>query len=316
MSKKSSASDANLEINQKEEVVKRAELLQSIGVVEYFYEGSIWIDEKTCKGRECMLCIEACPTNALYWKMGKIGVINELCIFCTACVWNCIVDNCVQVNRKRINGEVEKFGTPMDVLTLFWNNKIRKWEEMLKVVNLKKNLSVDLTIGSCNSCRNCEVMCAITKKKSLGGIRVVTFEPGIQLPIFCNQCGLCISLCPKNAFERDVNEAIIINEEKCDGCGICITACPYEVVFLDPETRKPVKCDLCSGDPPCVTHCQALIYADINEADLRRDTEELLKRWARKKADIFLKGKVGEDVREKILDAFESIEKKNKKPAH
>jgi len=106
------------EASKKKRKEKRAQLLQTLGIKEFFEEGSISIDKRTCKGVECKLCIEACPTNALYWKSGEVGVVEELCVFCTACVYNCIVDNCIQVSRKRPNGKTEKFSTPRDVLTL------------------------------------------------------------------------------------------------------------------------------------------------------------------------------------------------------
>jgi ferredoxin len=60
-----------LEASKRKKREKRAQLLQSIGVKEFFEEGNIKIDMKTCKGVECKLCIKACPTNALYWKTGE-----------------------------------------------------------------------------------------------------------------------------------------------------------------------------------------------------------------------------------------------------
>ncbi|MFQ5999524.1 MAG: 4Fe-4S binding protein [Candidatus Bathyarchaeia archaeon] len=126
MSKKTDVSGANIyellleasEKKKKEKREKRAELLKSMGVKEYFEEGSIKIDMKTCRGIECNLCVEACPTNALYWKAGEIGIVEDLCVYCSACVFNCVVDNCIQVTRKRPNGKIEKFSTPRDVLML------------------------------------------------------------------------------------------------------------------------------------------------------------------------------------------------------
>ena len=120
------------EEKKKEKMEKRAELLKSVGVEEYFEEGSIKIDMRTCKGIECNLCVEACPTNALYWKAGEIGIVEDLCVYCAACVFNCVVDNCVEVTRKRPNGTVEKFSTPRDVLTLLRNINSGKRGERLK----------------------------------------------------------------------------------------------------------------------------------------------------------------------------------------
>ncbi len=126
MSKKTDDSGANiyellLEASEKEKKAKRAELLKSMGVKEYFEEGSIEIDMKTCKGIECNLCVEACPTNALYWKAGEIGIVEDLCVYCAACVFCCVVENCIRVSRKRPKGKVEKFSTPRDVLRLLHN---------------------------------------------------------------------------------------------------------------------------------------------------------------------------------------------------
>jgi len=107
-----------LEASKRKKREERAQLLQSIGVKEFFEEGNIKIDMKTCKGVECKLCIKACPTNALYWKTGEIGITEELCVYCTSCVLYCMVDNCIQVERKRANGETERFSTPIHVCSL------------------------------------------------------------------------------------------------------------------------------------------------------------------------------------------------------
>ena len=101
---------------------RREELLAASGVMEFFPEGSISIDKRTCWGLECKLCIKACPTNALYWKTGEVGIINDLCVYCGACVLSCMVDDCIKIKRKRENGKTEKFSKPKDVVTL--ENKI------------------------------------------------------------------------------------------------------------------------------------------------------------------------------------------------
>jgi len=121
-----------LEASKRRRREERAQLLQSVGVKEYFEEGSIRIDMRTCKGTECELCIKVCPTNALYWRSGEIGVVEDLCVFCGACVMNCIVDNCIQVTRRRPNGEMERFSTPEDVLTLLHSLNSRKRSKIVR----------------------------------------------------------------------------------------------------------------------------------------------------------------------------------------
>ena len=107
---------------KEEKKSRRAELLKSMDVKDRFEEGSIKIDMRTCRGIECNLCVKACPTNALYWRAGEIGIEEDLCIYCTACVLSCCVDDCIRVTRKRPDGSTESFSKPKDVLKL--NRKI------------------------------------------------------------------------------------------------------------------------------------------------------------------------------------------------
>jgi len=110
--------DMLLKTSKGQEKAKRKELLQSVGVKEFFEEGSIEIDLRRCEGVECKLCIKACPTNALFWRAGEVGITKELCVYCAACVLNCIVDDCIKVTRKRADGTIERFSKPADVLAL------------------------------------------------------------------------------------------------------------------------------------------------------------------------------------------------------
>jgi ferredoxin len=97
---------------------RRKELLEPTGVKELFKEGKIKINTFTCVGGQCKLCIKACPTNALYWSTGKVGIIEDLCVYCGACVLNCMVDDCIKVERTREDGKVERFSKPKDVIML------------------------------------------------------------------------------------------------------------------------------------------------------------------------------------------------------
>jgi NAD-dependent dihydropyrimidine dehydrogenase PreA subunit len=95
---------------------RRNELLEPTGVKELFQEGKIGINKFTCVGGQCRLCIKACPTNALYWGTGGVGITEDLCVYCGACVLNCMVDDCIKVERKRVDGKVERFSKPRDVI--------------------------------------------------------------------------------------------------------------------------------------------------------------------------------------------------------
>lgn len=107
------------QVNPDEEKKKRRqELLQPTGVKEIFKDGKVSINKFTCIGVQCKYCVKACPTNALYWSNGEIGIIEDLCVYCGACVLSCMVDDCIKVERTREDGSVEKFSKPKDVIAL------------------------------------------------------------------------------------------------------------------------------------------------------------------------------------------------------
>jgi len=114
------------ESGEKAKKKRRTELLASSGVKEFFPEGSISIDKRTCWGVECKLCIKACPTNALYWKAGEVGIVDDLCVYCGACVLSCMVDDCIKVERKREDGTTESFSKPVEVVKLAEKINVKK----------------------------------------------------------------------------------------------------------------------------------------------------------------------------------------------
>ncbi|MCL2358731.1 hypothetical protein [Candidatus Bathycorpusculum sp.] len=119
-------------VNEGEERQKRRkELIEPTGVKELFKEGKISINKFTCVGGQCKLCIKVCPTNALYWGTGEIGIIEDLCVYCGACVTICMVDNCIKIERTRENGTVEKFSKLSDVVKLQEKkNAEKRWDRV------------------------------------------------------------------------------------------------------------------------------------------------------------------------------------------
>ncbi len=113
---------------------KRSELLDSMGVEDRYKEGNIKIDMRTCRGLECNFCVKVCPTNALYWKAGEIGVVEDLCVYCSACVANCMVDDCITVTRRRQDNKIESFSNPRDVLNIQRTLCSKKRREKVKSV--------------------------------------------------------------------------------------------------------------------------------------------------------------------------------------
>ena len=135
--KKSSSIDIFGMLSEESEEKKksqRKELLSSTGVEEFFVAGNISIDKRTCWGIECKLCIDACPTSALFWQNGEVKIIKDLCVYCGACVLCCMVDDCIKIKRKRENGEVEKFSSPKGLIKL--EEKINAKKRVERVKNL------------------------------------------------------------------------------------------------------------------------------------------------------------------------------------
>ena len=113
---------------------QRKELLSSSGVKDLFKEGDISINTRTCWGLECKLCIKACPTNALFWQTGEVKIIKDLCVYCEACVLCCMVDDCIQIKRKRDDGTTEKFSKPQEVIKL--DDKINTQKRIERITSL------------------------------------------------------------------------------------------------------------------------------------------------------------------------------------
>ncbi|RLI29545.1 4Fe-4S dicluster domain-containing protein [Candidatus Bathyarchaeota archaeon] len=126
----------------------------------------------------------------------------------------------------------------------------------------------------CTGCGICELLCSYAKFKVFNprraAIHVVKLEPGMDAPIFCTQCGLCIPACPEGALSRNPQtQVVVVDKEKCTGCGVCVLACPYGAVHVDPVTNKAVKCELCGYCLKCPQ--SALKVVDVEEAvDWRR----------------------------------------------
>jgi len=97
---------------------RRKELIEPTGVKEFFKDGKISINRFICEGVQCKACIKVCPTNALYWSSNGVEIMDDLCVRCGACVVNCMVDNCIKLERTTDADKVEKFSTPIDVVKL------------------------------------------------------------------------------------------------------------------------------------------------------------------------------------------------------
>ncbi|GAW91017.1 4Fe-4S dicluster domain-containing protein [Calderihabitans maritimus] len=140
---------------------------------------------------------------------------------------------------------------------------------------MSKVLIVDPTL--CTGCHRCEMWCSLTKygeiNPSRSNVYVIRREPGVDVPVICIHCGLCIDVCPLGALKRDrTTDAVVVDSDLCSGCGACVKVCPYGVLRIDEEMDIAAKCDLCSGSPACADHCPhgAIRYEDVRKAAAKR----------------------------------------------
>jgi heterodisulfide reductase subunit A len=64
----------------------------------------------------------------------------------------------------------------------------------------------------------------------------VSPEVAYIIPEKCDNCGVCINVCPAGAVEKSPN-GLTINPLSCVGCGICVPRCPREAIELKNSTE-------------------------------------------------------------------------------
>jgi Fe-S-cluster-containing hydrogenase component 2 len=113
---------------------ERQALLCELEVQDLFCDGTISINKQTCFGVECKLCIDVCPTHALYWAKGEVGIEKQLCVHCMACVFSCIIEDCITITRKRETGEDEVFSNIKSACTLLHEISLNKRIERIQSI--------------------------------------------------------------------------------------------------------------------------------------------------------------------------------------
>ena len=120
---------------------ERQAFLSDLEVQDLFRDGTIHINKQTCLGVECKLCIDVCPTHALYWTKGEVEVEKQLCVYCMACVFSCIVENCITITRKRETGEDEVFSNIKNACVLLHEIALNKRIERIQSIYFQESSS-------------------------------------------------------------------------------------------------------------------------------------------------------------------------------
>jgi len=116
----------------------------------------------------------------------------------------------------------------------------------LKVLEKKHEL--------CTACHICEETCsqAFFKESNIEKSCIRIISNNSNTIVACNQCGVCIDICPAEAIYRDKNGIVRIRKNDCVGCLACVGFCPEEAMFYHDDYTEPFKCVSCGL---CVKKC-------------------------------------------------------------
>ena len=102
--------------------------------------------------------------------------------------------------------------------------------------------------ASCSACYSCEVACSETFYKrydrDLSCIRIGGDSAAVTVRI-CDQCGLCIGVCPVMAVSVNARGIVVIDGKRCTGCMACADICVRGVICRDWGKGYATKCVAC-----------------------------------------------------------------------
>ncbi|MCK5258321.1 MAG: 4Fe-4S binding protein [Thermoplasmatales archaeon] len=124
----------------------------------------------------------------------------------------------------------------------------------------------------CKGCLECEKACSkVHFKTDEGGdksaIRIHKAGEYYEMQV-CNQCGLCIDMCPVGALTRRKNGIVTLDNNTCIGCQACVGFCPIDAMVKSDNRIEPFKCISCGA---CVRACpeNALELVEVKIRDIR-----------------------------------------------
>lgn len=157
-------------------------------------------------------------------------------------------------------------------------------------------------LRKCDGCNECTKACREQHHlpEQQEWIKVYELE-GVSgqkyyMPRTCMMCenASCVRVCPVRATYRDLDGAVLVDQQRCIGCRMCMAACPYEARYFNwgdppavpntlgearpefpvPQQKGTVgKCVFCVHNlrfgklPACVTSCsmEAIYIGDLNQ---------------------------------------------------
>ena len=124
----------------------------------------------------------------------------------------------------------------------------------------------------CDGCKACEKACSQVHFKTDEGveksaIRIIKDGNSYKMHV-CNQCGLCLDICPVGALTRKKNGVVLLDKNTCIGCQACVGFCPINAMRKSEARIEPFKCIACGA---CVRACPngALELVEVNIEDIK-----------------------------------------------
>jgi len=124
----------------------------------------------------------------------------------------------------------------------------------------------------CKGCLECEKACSkihfkTDEGKEKSAIRIIKSNKKYKMDV-CNQCGLCIDMCPVGALQRKKNGVVWLDKKICIGCQACVGFCPLAAMRKASAQIEPFKCISCGS---CVRACpeKALELVEVEVKNIK-----------------------------------------------
>ncbi len=108
----------------------------------------------------------------------------------------------------------------------------------------------------CSGCKACEKACSKVQFRvsdpEKSAIKITKNDSGGYDVNVCNQCGVCIDICPVQAIYRGKNGIVLIDKDKCVQCYACVGFCPILAMRYIKDVVGPFKCISCGA---CTRAC-------------------------------------------------------------
>ena len=117
----------------------------------------------------------------------------------------------------------------------------------------------------CIGCHACESACSTLYFKEDNAtkscIRITMKDPAMDMNV-CNQCQVCVQVCPTQALFVNQQGVVILNKTLCINCLMCIGACPTNSMLHFKDGLYPLKCIACGF---CIKSCPVEAIAIVQE---------------------------------------------------